>query len=480
MDIKISVINPLKFVLFFLLITGNLFSQWSQDVRLTNDPSDSHQQLGSARWIAVRGNTVHVIWIDKRDGFPQLYYKRSTDGGINWSQDLRLTNDTFNVSTATIAVWGDTVHVAWSDDRDGDYDIYYKRSIDGGLTWQTDTCLVNDNIYSQRPALAVWKNYVYLAYSVYYYPNYIRFKRSIDGGVTWENEIDISNGVPAWCPSIFAVDSFVHISWHDGGAFVLYRHSSNYGVDWDSVVVINTPSGQLSEATCITVSDSNIHIIWHDDAGGGQLFYARSTDNGNTWGQPVILSSYFSGVVASSIISSDSNVYAVWNSDHTGHLQIYYKYSHDNGLTWSQDTQLTYDTTNSSLPNLAFSDSVLYLVWTDSRDGNREIYFKRNPYPEFMGETTPRPHLKKEQETVKLFRIMTFFDDNLNLTFLNSYKKPIHLNLYSTSGRVVIKKLFLFIPKKLTIRTANLPPGVYFLNIEIDRKYRLKEKLIKR
>jgi hypothetical protein len=33
---------------------------------------------------------------------------------------------------------GQIVHVIWRDERDGNKEIYYKRSIDGGLVWEND------------------------------------------------------------------------------------------------------------------------------------------------------------------------------------------------------------------------------------------------------------------------------------------------------------------------------------------------------
>ncbi|MBN1689819.1 MAG: IPT/TIG domain-containing protein, partial [Dehalococcoidia bacterium] len=56
-----------------------------------------------------------------------MYYKRSTDGGANWGADTRLTNDAGSSLTPSIAVSGNNVHVSWQDNRDGNWEIYYKR-----------------------------------------------------------------------------------------------------------------------------------------------------------------------------------------------------------------------------------------------------------------------------------------------------------------------------------------------------------------
>ena len=55
---------------------------------------------------------------------------------------------------------GATIHVVWHDDRDGNTEIYYKRSTDNGTTWGADTRLTTDISWSERPSVAV-RNFSY-------------------------------------------------------------------------------------------------------------------------------------------------------------------------------------------------------------------------------------------------------------------------------------------------------------------------------
>ncbi|TES94445.1 MAG: T9SS type A sorting domain-containing protein [Candidatus Cloacimonadota bacterium] len=116
-----------------LISETNLFAQWEPDVRLTFDNASSHIYYNNAWQIAAIGDTVHVVWCDKRDGNSETYYKRSTDGGTVWETDTRLTDDPGNSEYSTIAVSGSKVHVVWEDDRDGNLEIYYKRNPTGNI-----------------------------------------------------------------------------------------------------------------------------------------------------------------------------------------------------------------------------------------------------------------------------------------------------------------------------------------------------------
>jgi hypothetical protein len=78
-------------------------------------------------------------------------------------------------------------------------------------------------------------------------------------------------------------------------------------------------------------------------------------------------------------LSAGPNVHVVWEDTRDGNDEIYYKRSTNNGTTWSTDTALTNDTARSWYPSLAISDTIVHVVWSDRRDRNYEIYYKRNP-----------------------------------------------------------------------------------------------------
>jgi hypothetical protein len=95
---------------------------------------------------------VHTVWQDNRDGNYEIYYKRSTDGGVSWETDTRLTNNTAGSWYPSIAVSGSIVHTVWSDDRDGNDEIYYKRNPTGNVGIQ--------NISTEIPsAFSLEQNY---------------------------------------------------------------------------------------------------------------------------------------------------------------------------------------------------------------------------------------------------------------------------------------------------------------------------------
>jgi Secretion system C-terminal sorting domain len=81
--------------------------------------------------IGVSGQFGHIVWIDFRDGNWEIYYKTSTNGGSSWSSDTRLTNNSNGSYNPFVAASGSSVNVVWYDYRDGNPEIYSKRNPTG-------------------------------------------------------------------------------------------------------------------------------------------------------------------------------------------------------------------------------------------------------------------------------------------------------------------------------------------------------------
>ncbi|MBA7625796.1 hypothetical protein ES703_33228 [subsurface metagenome] len=120
-------------VLFMLFLVLCLFAQWEPDERLTFDAADSYTSENNAWCVAAEEDTVHVVWYDTRDGNWEIYYKRSTNGGTSWGTDNRLTDDPASSLYPSVAVSGSYVHVTWCDERDANLEIYYKRNPTGNI-----------------------------------------------------------------------------------------------------------------------------------------------------------------------------------------------------------------------------------------------------------------------------------------------------------------------------------------------------------
>jgi hypothetical protein len=64
--------------------------------------------------LAVSGQQVHVAWDDGLGDVPRVLLRRSTDGGKSFSHEEPLSDQGVAASYPVLALYGDSVAVAWS------------------------------------------------------------------------------------------------------------------------------------------------------------------------------------------------------------------------------------------------------------------------------------------------------------------------------------------------------------------------------
>ncbi len=330
---------------------------------------------------------MHVVWYDFRDVNFEIYYKRSTDAGVSWGADTRLTNNTGYSLYPSVTATGSVVHVVWKDERDGNWEIYYKRSIDEGVTWGADTRLTNNSATSELPSVSVSGSAVHVVwYDGRDEHGVIYYKRSTDGGISWGADTRLSDSsVSAGMASLTVSGSVVHVVWNDyrhdpvGFPEIFYKRSTDGGISWGTDTrLTNNPA--FSFFPSVSVSGSFVNVVWYDSRdGNSEIYYKRSTDGGISWEADTRLTNNTADSWLPSVSVSGSVVHAIWMDKREGHDEIYYKRSTDEGMNWCTDTRLTNNSVESSRPSLTVSGSVVHVIRYDKRDGNFEIYYKRDP-----------------------------------------------------------------------------------------------------
>ncbi len=192
--------------------------------------------------MAVCDSIVHIVWFDKRDNNYEIYYNRSVDNGETWGGDERRTDDLAASYCPSVAVSDSIVHIVWYDHRDGNTEIYYKRSVDNGMLWYSDERITDDLAASYNPSIAV-------------------------------------------------CDSIVHIVWYDwrdNDEEIYYNRSVNDGETWgiiDERITDAVGKSHYVSVACWDCSyDYDVHIAWTDERDGGnneEIYYKRHKCEGS-------------------------------------------------------------------------------------------------------------------------------------------------------------------------------------------------------
>jgi hypothetical protein len=187
---------------------------------------------------------LFAVWEDGRNGSVfnrDIYFARSLDGGLTWSNDLRVNDDPLgddaNQVSPSLAydLGRGRLYAVWQDEREltqqDTYDIYFAYSDDMGATWSPNVRLNDDTGIADQlnPTVVVGKAEAETDYHVYVVwqdrrngNDDIYLTRSDDGGVTWTSnyfvtddpEMTLQNQV---APSVSVEEVFgiVYVGWED-------------------------------------------------------------------------------------------------------------------------------------------------------------------------------------------------------------------------------------------------------------------------
>ena len=176
--------------------------------------------------LAVSSSIVYGVWMEDSLGnfeiaFRQLTGKCTIKVGKQVKQGecpvINLSNTERDSIDPVIAVTGRNIYVAWADKSDGDFDIYFTASHDGGKTFSEPINVSDDDVDSLKPALAVDGTRVYLAWVTYDgNQGQIRFVRSSNSGVDFDHDEILSDPrTNARQPVLAASGSKVFLAWAD-------------------------------------------------------------------------------------------------------------------------------------------------------------------------------------------------------------------------------------------------------------------------
>ena len=470
---KMKKVYAMVFILSFVF-NYNVFSQFQSDTRLTFNPASKYKCQNNTCGIASIGNFVHVVWSDYRvpASNEQIFYKRSTDNGLTWGPDVQLTNVFSSATNPAIVAVGSILHLVWADVRTGNVKIFYMRSTDNGTTWGPNIQLsFGGNSPSRYPSIAVSDQIVHIAWQDERTGNYtIFYTSSSTAGETWQNERRLTNKFAgnSQFASICALGSIVHLVWSDdrnGNTEIYYKHSTDDGVSWTLDTRL-TMDSNISGYPSVSCSDSVVYVVWQDSRSGWDVYGKGSFDGGLTWGEDTRLTNDPFNQFRPSIIASGSIVHVTWQDVRDGNWEIYYKRSLDRGSTWETDERLTNSEGDSFYPSVNVNGTAVDILWQDARNGNVEMYYKRNPTGNLSGiskisRDVPRsyflsqnypnpfnPETKINFSVPKLSNIKIVVYDNLGREMQTLVNEQLSPGTYS-----------------VTWNASNYPSGVYFYRL---------------
>lgn len=413
-------------------------------------------------------NPSNGNWIDR------IVCQKTTDRGLNWN-DGSYTG--LNGTKAQDKEWcaidpkTNTLYLTWTQfDEYGSNDpahrsnILFSKSTDRGITW-TDArqinlvdgdCIDSDNTVEGAVPAVGPEGQLYVSWAG---PEGLVFNKSYDEGETWlPAEIHIDPMPGGWdysIPGIFRANGLpVTICDHS--------HGPNRGT---------------------------IYVNWSDQRNGPgdtDVWIAKSTDEGETWGEPVRVNNDPAGshqfFTWMTIDQSNGNLYAVFydrrNHPESMATDVYLAVSRDGGQTFTN--HLISDLPFIPNSNIFFGDytnitahkGIIRPIWTRLHEGDLSLWTALLRETQLI-TSTPSDNREIFQPDLTLFPNPTH--DFVYVSYKVHATCQTDISVHDQEGKSLKNLMQQERPygsyiEKFNVAEMNLPAGLYFITLTMDGK----------
>lgn len=306
---------------------------------------------------------------------PTMIFQISDDHGSTWGSPFVIypagatTGGQWDPQVSVDPVDGRTVYVSFMQNNKSD--IIVGKSTDFGATW---TFVISDetNAGTDKPIMAVRGPDVYVVYT-HAQTTFVAY--SHDGGASFAEAKVNKGGNLGWALAgggTVTPNGNVYFSWagyeRNGGATgnvnLYVSKSADGGATWSSKVIDISASPPVCPdyncgwaflgAQMVMAADDNgtLYLLWNGGASAGgteRIYFAKSTDNGNSWSAKVDISTAPAGAhhaFPAIAATGNGDVRISWMDARAANggldrWNVYYRSSTDSGSAWSNEVDVS-------------------------------------------------------------------------------------------------------------------------------------------
>ncbi len=300
--------------------------------------------------VQASNGTLWLAWESDRfggiSGRTDVLYKTMT--GVVWSPTYNFTNSGWNAAPSLAQLTNGTILLLWSSNATGNWDLYYKRY--NGAQWsstvQLTTTLSDDTLSSATVGRdgTLWLVWTRLSASCTITPCRQLYYKTLKNGV-WSPDLQLTTDA----------------TWN-----------------WDGSVAV--------------AKDGRVWVVWSKWMTNNIYQIFTKVYNGTTWGPDtqVVFSNNWE-LHPSIMQDRNGTLWIFWAREQSAPANqfqddIFSKFSTNNGVTWSSDTQMTFDPSccliDDKMPvAVQGSDRSIWLFYTSDLTGGGadfDIYYMKS------------------------------------------------------------------------------------------------------
>lgn len=403
--------RELSFLISFIVSSGILAVYYTSFVfgQSVDNTAASQAQLLSFGEIEqptllTQSENVYAFWNKDTDEDTFSFFRRSTDAGNSFGKSV---NVVASLDLPGLTVSNNKLYVAWEDylqnTTGGEYEgIFLLTSNDAGATFGNKLMLSQKDLHSVNPKVASFENDVYVIWQGLpdNTDNFdIYFIKSHDGGVTFGDPINLSDN-DGYSDLDASEDGSVHVKTTGEHVYVVWKDDVNnpgfsgpsylapsYAQKKDDLLIVHSNDRGKTFTQPITVakdvhyskvilegSGEHVHIMIDDFGTNKDLVILSSSDSGATFGDPINLSNNAQGhsISDGQLLLNGNTLWAIWGATRNAENDVIMRVSHDNGASFGEPTNLSsgiytnyasVDYWDNHSPRAAVSGPFLYVIW---------------------------------------------------------------------------------------------------------------------
>jgi hypothetical protein len=314
----------------------------------------------------------------------QIFFTASKDGGRNWDnlpQTRNLTNspgEAFGPSLVVSKQGPLHLYIAYHDNSTGTYEAYLL-STKKKTKFRKPQNLTPGGGAGFSPRLGLDSsgnvNLVYGDTAVG--ARRVLFMRSTDQGATFSEPLTVSGASDgAFEPEIaMTPGDAINVAWEDtvsGTSAIWFARSTDGGATFSTPLQVSRGEGSAIEAHIAADGEGRLSVVWAQAVGEDKhAFYSRSTDGGQTFSEPLQLTTDAGTSVSKLVALAYQNVvYVAYQNEAPRRMQVYLKKSEDGGVSFADAVQVSNADNNcgrAHSPAMTVdSAGTLHMVWIDA------------------------------------------------------------------------------------------------------------------
>lgn len=354
--------------------------------------------------------------------------------------------------------------------------LEYYRSSDDGQSWNLVSLPhENDSIADYPQIIHDLNGNLYLSYAyIVGYPQFQTakpyFTKSIDGGQTWSLPIDVSADTMSVVGAdlAFGKDSVLVMTLRERDTGLVHVFQSfDLGSNWNHSHTFPVNGSELTHVTkpVFHPNFDDFGVFSHQPHKDHTAIYFHGAINGNS--VSYILDS---GAYAEAMMTDDQKIHVVYNQKNAGQFQMLYRFSEDQGLSFSQPVILysgNYDESGQGEYQsfLLGNDGLFCVTFSDWSDGGKA---KMLVFP-------PEFNSVNEAEISRVKMYPNPASETLQIEWRDV--APDKVKIRDCTGKVVFSEQA-YMDESLAIDVSAFPSGIYFVEMHLVSRVIIRQLII--